>query len=161
MEIEVLIHTDNDGVSQIVDNKDRKLVKAFYSKRKGQYSIMTLRDEEDKRNNQMNRHLWGIVYHAFIPDHFETPIDVHIHFSDKFLKQESIFDFDEKTLQAEIEKILKEARKTGKSILSTQIINDKVEIIWVRSTASLSKEDFLEYEKNVIREGGSLGIEFP
>jgi hypothetical protein len=155
MEIEVSIFIDKEGKPQLLD-KERPLIKDFYSKRKGQWAVMVLRDEEDIRSNNANKFLWA-CYSYFIPDNFDSTDEVHEYFTRKFLRRDSLFESDKTNLQKELEKLRKEARR----IISAKIIDDKIEIVWIKSTTRLNKKQFSEYTENVIREGNQLGIEFP
>lgn len=114
--------------------------------------------EAEIRTSQANKYLWGAVYPAFCPEHFDEPQDAHKHFSKQFLLQEDIVDIEEESLQIFTEKLLKQSSQTHKPKFVKK--GDAVTIFWVRSTASLTKKQFMEYVNKVVDFGATLGIQF-
>lgn len=115
--------------------------------------------EPELRTSQANKYLWGYVYPLFCPDHFDVPQKVHEHFTKEFLSVQDIVDVNEEQLQIFVEKLLKQSSQTHKPKFG-KIIDNKVQIDWVRSTASLTKKQFSDYTNKVIDEGANLGIKF-
>ncbi len=152
MELELSIHIDKQGNPHLADT-DRPYAKEFYEKHKDQWATMILKDNDESRTSTENRHYWADLGY-FVPDNFNSTDEAHEHFTQQFLSRESVFDYSD--MAHELEKIMKKARR----ILSTRIIEDKVEVKWVRSTASLTQKQFIEYRNNVEREGSKLGIQF-
>jgi len=115
--------------------------------------------EAEIRTSQANRYLWGYVYPSFCPDNFSTPQEAHEHFTAEFLIQQEIIDLTEESLQKFTERLLKQSSQTHKPKFVRQD-DTTVTVFWVRSTASLTKKQFLDYTNRVIDFGASLGIQF-
>lgn len=114
--------------------------------------------EAEIRTSQANKYLWGAVYPAFCPEHFDAPQEAHEHFTKEYLTQQDIVDLTEESLQKFTERLLKQSSQTHKPKLVKQ--DDKVIVVWVRSTASLTKRQFIDYTNKVIDFGSTLGIQF-
>lgn len=110
------------------------------------------------RTSKSNKYLWKAVYGGFVPDHFDKEVDAHIYFAKKYLPQNDIVDITEETLQKFMNKILKYSSQNIPPKIT--MIDDKIEINWVRSTASLTKKQFSDYIENVKLFGREQGIEF-
>lgn len=155
MEIETTIYINDEGKPVLLE-EDRPKIQSFYCERKRKWVRMNLFDDDAKRSHEANKYLW-VCYGYFVPNNFETTNQVHEYFTELFLKQTSLFDIDTEHLQTEIERLKKGVRR----IISVKEINNKMEIIWVKSTAILNKKEFADYIESVKREGNLLGIEFP
>lgn len=147
------IFINTDCKPQLLD-EDREGLRKFYSKHSGQWIEMTLESEEDRRTNKMNKKYWAIL-NEFVPDHFNTADEAHDFFTKKYLLRNSLINSTEESLNEILYQIKKEARK----ILSfNKTMGDNIEIIWIKSTASLSKKDFSDYLEKVMYEGTLLGF---
>lgn len=115
--------------------------------------------EAEIRTSQANRYLWGYVYPSFCPDNFDTPQKAHEHFTAEYLLQHELIDLEEESLQKFTERLLKQSSQTHKPKFKKET-DEVVSVFWVRSTASLTKKQFLDYTNKVIDFGASLGIQF-
>jgi hypothetical protein len=108
------------------------------------------------RTNQHNRYMWGVVYKSFVPSHFQETKQVHDYFADYFLKQTDIIELDSQDFINFINDIKSDASK----VLSYRKINGKIEVIWIKSTTSLTSKELTEYINQIKLFGNELGIEF-
>lgn len=113
---------------------------------------------EEARTSESNRYLWGVVYQSFVPEHFDTCLEAHKYFTEKFLGRESIININEESLNEELSEIISKSSQTHKPKIKK--INDTIEVKWVLSTASLSKKKFNEYITQVKIFANELGINF-
>lgn len=116
--------------------------------------------EAEIRSSQHNKYLWGAVYPAFCPDNFSTPQDVHKHFTAELLSVEDLVDITEEEMSEFVNKIYGQKSKAHKIKIIPSVDTHKVIIQWVRSTASLTKKQFIDYIERVKDFGATLGIQF-
>ena len=148
------VYINEDGKPVLLE-EDRPIARAFYGEHKKEWLEMILNENGEQRTTEMNKRYWKILSY-FIPDHFDSVEQAHEHFTTELLRRDEIINLNEDDLT----KSLKEIYKKAKKVISIIPINDNVEILWIKSTASLNKAEFTNYVDAVIRTGAENGIIF-
>jgi hypothetical protein len=113
---------------------------------KGKRGFITLAEARPTRSNEQNRYLRAMYDRYLVPDYFDSADEAHLHYTTKFLSETDVLDLnDEQNFTEVLGKITGQARSQN-GILSRKYHDNLVEIVWVRSTATLKTtemEDFL------------------
>lgn len=148
--------------AKVIDGKLKLLNENIFKQEIKQYDnkniCLSITTDKISRSQQQNNYLWGVVYNSFVPEHFDDPRDVHEYFTQKYLRYEDVVDFNN---EKAFKNLLESIRKHARLIISHKVVDDKVEIIWIRSTTTLSTKQFGKYVDRIISDAFNLKIAIP
>jgi hypothetical protein len=71
---------------------------------------------KELRTSQAFGYYRGVVLPAFVPDHFDTPQEAHLYFSNLYLQQLTVIDLTEEDITKHMQDIITNASRSRNSI---------------------------------------------
>lgn len=125
----------------------KEVLNNFFAESEGEIVRITVQkvSESKLRTEQQNKYLWGVIYKYLVTDNFDNEEEAHKYLGGQFLVNTELFEItSSENLTEKINKLSGKFRSDN-PIISIQRVGDKAEIKWVRSTASLTTNQFNEY----------------